>query len=259
MMFYIIKSVRGLLVIITLIFVEPIYGQGFVVDLGGEIPSEDDSIFYASVIDQVYGVEMYENLNHALGGDSTRYGYKKKLMRGWYEDYYPNAQLLHRGYYVDGHLKMYKNFYPNGQLERSFKSQDNVRSTVEKYYQDGAAKSNVVFKNGQSFKWEDYYPNGKMEYYEEYNKNLDYYVMKQTYYKSGQLQSQLELIKPSKKLYDKKEYYLDGKIKEEGQMGFSENLWDYLKIGKWLTYDESGKPLKEEIYINGKLNKEKSF
>ena len=234
-------------------------GQEFVIDLGDEVVSVDDSIFYASVIDPVYGIEMYESLNHELGGDSIRYGYKKKLMRGWYEDYYPNAQLLHRGYYIDGHLKMYKNFYPNGQLERGFKAQDNIRSVVEKFYQNGSVKSKVIYKDGLAFKWEDYYSNGNMEYYEEFNKSLDYYVMRQTYYKSGQLQTQLHLIKPSKKLYDSVEYFEDGAVKKKGQMGFSENLWDYLKIGKWLTYDKSGKLTKEELFINGKLNKEKSF
>lgn len=253
------RLVRVIFTVGVLILTTSSYGQYFVLDLGEEVVSQDDSIFYASVIDPVYGVEMYEKLNHVLDGDSLRYGYKKKLMRGWYEDYYPNAQLLHRGYYIDGHLKMYKNFYPNGQVERSFKAQDNIRSTVEKFYQNGFVKSKVIFKEAQTFKWEDYYSNGKMEYYEEYNKSLEYYVLKQTYYQSGQLQSQLELIKPSKKLYDKNEYFQDGVVKNEGQMGFSENLWDYLKIGKWLTYDKSGMLIREELYINGKLNKEKSF
>jgi len=224
-----------------------------------ELSEEDrisDSIFYATVIDDVYGIIAYEPLNHTTGGDSTREGWKGQLVQGWIEDYYPNDQLLHRGYYTEGHLKIYKNFYPSGQMERNYKSVDDHRSSMEMLYRDGTVKSKVIYKDGSAFKWTDYYKSGEMEYHEEMSKSLDYYTLRRTYFENGQIEDNLELVKPSKRLYISQKYNKKGVLLEEGQVIFSEMMWDYLKIDTWSIYNGSGKLIREEIYVKGKLNKE---
>ena len=219
----------------------------------------DDSIFLASILNEEYGFILYENLNYRLGGDSTRHDKKGYAARGWVEDYFPSGKLLHRGYYSDGCLKIYKNYFPDGITERSYKTIDHLRSTMERYYQNGTLKSNVLYKGGVPTKWEDYYPNGKLEYMEEFNKTLDYYIVRKSFYPNGKLHETLQLVKETKRLYEHKKFNDVGVLVEKGKMIYSEIVYDYQKIGKWIIYNDTGKPIKEETYDNGRLNKEKSF
>ena len=62
-----------------------------------------------------------------------------------------------------------------------------------------------------------------------------------------------------KLLYSKKEYFENGKIKTEGETVYNEDLLDYQRSGKWSYFDENGKLVKEEIYVNGKVNEEKKY
>ena len=90
---------------------------------------------------------LYEPLNMVLAGDSVRMenGY---AVNNWKEDFYDDGTLLHRGYYIDGQLKVYKNYYPNGQIEREFKNIDGFRSLQKKFYADGILKSEVKYMGG---------------------------------------------------------------------------------------------------------------
>src|SRR5689334_12695522 len=76
-----------------------------------------DTREFKAVYDSTYGINIYEALNMNTGGDSTRNDVKGYALQGWMEDFYPDGKVLHKGYYIDGQLKAYKNFYPNGQLE----------------------------------------------------------------------------------------------------------------------------------------------
>ena len=49
----------------------------------------------------------------------------------------------------------------------------------------------------------------------------------------------------------KKEFYENGRVKEEGTMLFRKDLGDYLKDGAWTYYDEKGNVTKTENYHNG--------
>jgi len=153
-------------------------------DLSSQIP--EDKKYDKSVVDEFFGIRMYEPLNVALGGDSVRMDKNGYAADGWREDYYEDGTLLHRGYYIEGQLKVYKNYYPNGQLEREFKSVDGFRSQVSLYYNDGTLKSNVKYVEGAALVWADYFPNGKMEYYEEYHKSFTYHIAKKSFYDNGQ-------------------------------------------------------------------------
>jgi antitoxin component YwqK of YwqJK toxin-antitoxin module len=211
------------------------------------------------VIDSIYGITIYEKLNPRLGGDSTRHGNDGHAAEGFIMDYYTNDQLLHKGYYEKGQLKLYKNFYPNGNVERNFRQIDLKKSKMILYYPDGKIKSEITYIDDQPLKWTDYYPNGNPEYYEENNKTFEYYIKQISYYENGAPKKSLELNNKKKLEYTETEYYPNGKIKAQGMVIFNRAVYDYQRKGKWLYYDENGVPVKEEFYANGVLEKEKDL
>jgi len=236
----------SILITSTLAYAQP--------DLESQVPH--DKKYDKSVVDETYGIQMYEALNMSLEGDSVRMenGY---AVNNWKEDYYEDGTLLHRGYYIDGQLKVYKNYYPNGQIEREFKNIDGFRSLQKKYYKDGTMKSEVKYMEGAALLWIDYYANGNMEYYEEYHKSFLYHIAKRSYYESGQAESLLERVK--KLNFTQSDYYENGKNKQEGTLSYDMNAYDYYRTGKWTYYSESGKATKEETYNNGKVSKTKDL
>lgn len=206
---------------------------------------------FKSVYDSTYGIILYEPLNLNIGGDSTRNDAKGYALQGWMEDYYSTGTLLHKGYYIDGQLKAYKNFYPNGQLEREFKMTDLTKSGMNVYYEDGKPKSIISYITGNAVKEEDYYRSGQLEYIEEYDKKCIYYLQRKFYSMSGKPTSLLELVDPKKKIYTSKEYYDNGNIKEEGPLVFNESMGDYQKNGKWNFYTENGSFKEAKTFSRG--------
>ena len=64
-----------------------------------------------AVIDEKFGIQIYEPLNIMLGKDTIRNDENGYAANGFIEDFYTSGQLLHKGFYVDGQLKLYKNYY----------------------------------------------------------------------------------------------------------------------------------------------------
>lgn len=209
----------------------------------------------SKVVDPEYGITMYEKLNFYIGGDSVRNDKKGYACQGWVEDIYESGGVLHKGYYEDGHLKIYKNFYANGTVERSFKLIDFKRSNMQLFYPDGKIKSDITYYEGGPQMWTDYYPNGQIEYIEESTKNLETIIQRKSYAEDGKPQEIFELTDPKKKIYSKKEYYEDGKIKAEGTMKYNPGSIDYQKDGMWKDYDVNGKAV-ESKWIKGEEIKE---
>ncbi|MBI4931970.1 MAG: hypothetical protein HY841_14515 [Bacteroidetes bacterium] len=203
------------------------------------------------VYDSAYGINAYEALNFGIGGDSTRNDGKGYAAQGWIEDIYPDGKTLHKGYYIDGQLKAYKNFFPNGQVEREFKMTDLNKSAMNVFYQDGKPRSSIVYIGSNVIKEEDYYSSGQLEYIEEYDKKGEYYTQRKFYSQNGKPTSLLELTDPKRKIYSSKEYYDSGNIKEEGPMIYNEAMGDYQKNGKWKFYDENGKLKEEKSFAKG--------
>lgn len=221
-------------------------------------PSSNSKKYDRSVIDSTYGINIYDNLNVVLGGDSVRNcnGY---ACNGWVEDYYTTGELMHKGYYQQGQLKTYRNFYPNNQVERVFKAIDDYKSSLKVYYEDGKTKSEVVYDGQSPIMWTDYYPNGQIEFQEVFNKSGEYYLSKKSFFENGKPETEMEMVSSKKKLYISKEYHPNGIIKEEGQVAYNPDMLDYQKIGTWKLYKEDGKPKGEQEYINGKLDSEKMY
>jgi antitoxin component YwqK of YwqJK toxin-antitoxin module len=205
------------------------------------------------VVDSTYGITMYEKLSPLLGGDSVRYDKKGYNIQGWWDDYYKSGKLLHKGFYVDGQLRAYKNYWENGQMERIYRVTDNKHCEVFLYYPDGKIKSEVHYYNGVANKQTDFFPNGNIDLQEESHGDNDYLIKRNTFYENGNALIIFELIDKRKKIYMHKEFFEGGKIKEEGTLKFSEAKGDFVKDGEWKYYNESAKLLKTEKYQNGEL------
>ncbi len=210
----------------------------------------------AKVVDPVYGITMYEKLNAKIGGDSVRNDRKGYACQEWVEDIYESGKILHKGYYEDGQLKIYKNFFENGNVERSFKTVDFKRSNMQIYFPTGKLKSEITYYDGNPQIWTDYYANGQIEYTEENTKDMEYLVMRKSFAENGKPQEIFEVTDPKKKRYSKKEYYENGKIKAEGPMKYNATAIDYQKDGSWNVYDEAGNVTKEK-WVRGEEIKDK--
>ncbi|MBN8703620.1 MAG: hypothetical protein J0M08_11180 [Bacteroidetes bacterium] len=220
----------------------------------GQFPS-DKKYKLIEVYDSTYGINIYDKLIMGFNSDTIRNDKRGYAGQGWIEDYYESGKTLHRGYYVDGQLKIFKNYFDNGQMERNFRVVDFKKSSMEVYYQDGKLRSKSEFVEGVAQKEEDYYPNGQLEYYEELAKDLDQVIQRKSFFMDGKPESTFELLDKKKKRYAKKEYHENGVLKEEGEMVYNENSLDYVKDGKWKTFDENGKITSEEEYVAGELNR----
>lgn len=209
----------------------------------------------SQVIDPDYGIQLYDKLIFALGGDSVRYGKKGYNVQGWVEDYYTTGTIIHKGFYEDGQLKVFKNFYPNGNVERSFRIVDMKRCELVIYYQDGKVKSEISYYESNAQKEVDYYPNGVVSFIEENEKNNNFLYKRNLYKEDGSPKIIFEITDKKKKTYLHQEYYDNGKLKEEGGMKYSPEAFDYVKDGNWTYYDETGKQIKKEKYASGSVIK----
>ncbi|MFH0866250.1 MAG: hypothetical protein V1904_08645 [Bacteroidota bacterium] len=209
--------------------------------------------------DDIY-IDIYDCYNPHMGGDSVRWKSPGIKYTGWYEEYYKNGKLKHKGYYNNGQLTtVYKNYFDDGQLERSFKLKDSRNCQLEIYYPSGILRSKVNYFKDQVLIWTDYYTNGNMEYYEENDKSFDYYIKLEYYYSNAKPQSTLELTDKKNKIYSSKEYWKNGAIKEEGMRIFNNTVQDYQKTGTWNVYDSGGNKIAEEDYVKGLLNDERKM
>jgi antitoxin component YwqK of YwqJK toxin-antitoxin module len=207
----------------------------------------------AEAVDSTYGITMYEKLTPLMGGDSVRYDKKGYNIQGWWDDYYVSGKLLHKGFYVDGQLRAYKNYWENGQVERMFRMEDYKHCEIFLYYPDGKIKSEVHYYNRVPNKQVDYYHNGNIDLYEESHGDNDYLLKRNTFFENGNAEILFELTDKKKKIYMHKEFFENGRVKEEGNLKYSADKLDYVKDGEWKTYDELGKLLKTEKYQNGEL------
>lgn len=205
------------------------------------------------VVDPTYGITMYNELIFTLGGDSVRYDKKGYNVQGWIEDYYTSGKVIHKGYYIDGQLKAFKNYYENGQIERSYRSTDFRHSEMLLYFSDGKIKSEVIYLGSKQQKETDYYPNGNIEFTEELDKDGELLLKRNTFYESGVPESSCEITDKRKKLFTRKDFYESGKLKEEGPLKYHPDLHDYLREGEWKFYKESGELIKKENYVGGKV------
>lgn len=197
------------------------------------------------------GIKMYNKLITSTGGDSIRYNKAGYNLQGWQEDYYSSGKLLHKGFYVDGQIKVFKNFYENGQVERSFITSDPARCSVDIFYPTGNVQKQILYYHGNPQHEYTYYLNGNPESIVEKDKDVQFVFKKNRYFENGQAASELEIIDKKNKRYISKEYYENGKLKEEGVLSLNMEKKDFVKDGEWIYYDEKGQVIKKEKFNKG--------
>ena len=205
------------------------------------------------ITDPDYGIIIYNKMCAIIGGDSIRYTKDGYNVQGWMEDYYISGKTLHKGFYVDGFIKIFKNYYENGQIERNFTSSDPRHSKLEIFYEDGKPRSKIEYFDGNPQNQYDFFKNGNPEYVEENDKDIEYLYKRNSFFESGTPESIFELLDKKTKKYIKKEYYQNGRLKEDGTMIFRKDLRDYQKDGVWNYYDNTGKIIKTENYYKGEI------
>jgi antitoxin component YwqK of YwqJK toxin-antitoxin module len=204
-------------------------------------------------------ISEYDVFCPVMGGDSIRI-YRGIKATGIVKDMHPDGSLKHKGYYDQGRItSSFTNYYPGGRMERSFKAVNDVKGNLLVYYENGNLKSQVEYVKGGTRRWTDYYSSGNKEFEEEFNKGLDYYLYMRFYYESGQPKILFELTDLKQKTYSYREYYENGRVKEEGQKFFNPSLNDYPMAGTWKYYDEQGKLIMEEDYERGQLVSDRKF
>ncbi len=207
----------------------------------------------ADIIDADYGIIRFNKLSPAMGGDSLRYTKDGYNAQGWQEDFYVSGKILHKGFYQDGFIKIFKNYYENGQVERNLYNTDPKRSKLEIFYEDGKVRSNITYFDGNPQNQYDFFKNGTPEYVEENDKDMEFLYKRNSYFENGLPETMFELVDKKSKKYIKKEFYTNGRVKEEGSMMFRKDLGDYQKEGVWTYYDDKGNTIKTEKFHNGTL------
>lgn len=207
------------------------------------------------VVDAEYGIIIYDKLVPCMGGDSIRYNKVGYNAQGWQEDRYASEKLLHRGFYIDGQIKVFKNYWENGNLERELIALDNLRCKLITYYPNGQTRSEITYYEGLEIKEKDYFENGSVELEEEVNKKEGYIIKRIINYPNSKPKIIMELTDKKIKIYSYKEYYENGNIKEEGTLNFRKDLNDYVKNGTWKFYDENGTLVKSVNFVNNEEQK----
>lgn len=219
----------------------------------GALSAQEKTTFTADSIDNQFGITRYRMYNPFIGKGQQRQKADGLPCEGYVTDLYADGNMLHKGFYTDGRLRLYKNFFPNGNVERDFKLIDDHKCTLKTYHANGKLRTKTKFVDANPIEYEEYYANGNLEFYEKYDNRYEYYLEQRSYQENGDLVFSLELEKKSKKLYQKKEYHENGKVKAEGPMHFNEVIGAYHKIDWWTVYSESGKALRQEEYSNNKI------
>jgi antitoxin component YwqK of YwqJK toxin-antitoxin module len=229
--------------------------------LGRASAQYDEPVLYdgnaAFLNDTLMGEEEvpdpYAPLNAALGGDSLRYC-KGIACAGWVEDHYPDGTLRHRGYYGDGKLLVYSNYHPNGLLEREFKVQGSTHCSIRTWHSNGVLRGETAYVNGDARTYTEHYTNGAVRYTEEKHPSQPYYKVMDVFAPDGKPISTLHIVDKKKIVFEQREYWSNGQLRAVGRSQFNPHRYDSQRIGAWTYYDASGKPVKEERYVEGKVH-----
>ena len=193
----------------------------------------------------------YERFNAFTMGDSVRLC-NKRPCNGIQKDFWENGSLKHKAYYQNARIiNGYENYFDNEQLERKFTIINASSAELVVYYKDGTLRSKVEYRRKNAIKWADYYPNGNLEFIEEYDNSMEYYIKYNFYFMNGSPQSTLELVDKNERIYTAKTYYKNGQLKEEGFRQLNMAAGDYVRIGEWKYYDEQGKLTESHNFHKG--------
>lgn len=218
--------------------------------------TDDDFFLRDDTIPDFVGITKYDAFCPILEGDSVRFCGKGPCT-GWVKDYYPGTEkLIHEGGYEYGRIaSSFTNYFLSGKIERSFvkKANGNYYS-LQVFDSLGYSITNLEYNKTIIIKRQDYGRDGKIELDEIYDKKGKYFLSQKYYYPGGIPFSELILADSRRNIYTYKEYFMNGKLKLEGQKVRNPEVNDYFNHGKWLIYDDSGKLIREDTYLKGLLS-----
>lgn len=204
-------------------------------------------------------IRLYDAFNEVLGGDSVRLC-NGQPCSGLIKDYHDNGELKHKGYYSKGRLTTtFKNYFDNGQLEREFKQKNANKAELTIYYDNGQLRSEITYWKGGELEWKEYGRDGKMEFYELYDKSLEFLEVRTYFHDNGNKQSHLELVDKKNKMYEQLIYYSNGVIKGKGKVLHNPFINAYRRTGEWIFFDENGNPEVKQEYVKGKVINEEEL
>ena len=199
-------------------------------------------------------IESYSNTNFHSDYNGFSFEVEQGEVLAYFGDFYFNADIKYEKLKA---VSSFMEIVPNEELTYTYVDLKKSKMTI--YYKDATVKSEIVYVGSEALKWEEYYPNATLEFVEEYNKSFEYYVFKANYFENGTPENTLELTDKKKLVYTQTYYHANGQIKEQGEMFYNKNVFDYERIGSWKTFDENGSPKKETKYVNGKVHSEKNL
>lgn len=107
----------------------------------------------------------YKMFSEELGGNKIRTEMSGAPCQGWIKDYYNNGQIRHKGYYVDGQVKIFKNYYDNGTIESSMKLKGHRKARVKLFHYNGNPKTVCNYMKGKPRKCGEFQYEGGVEIY----------------------------------------------------------------------------------------------
>lgn len=204
-------------------------------------------------------IKEYQVFNEFLGGDSVRLC-KGHPCTGKIKDYYQNGELKHKGYYNKGKLTTtYTNYFMNGQKERIFNKKNVNKAELKVFYRNGEERSLITYWKGEPLEWKEFTKNGTLEFYELYDKSLEYVEIRTYYFKDGTKSSHMEIKDKRKGVYTKKLFYEDGTLKAKGEVLHNRYINAYRHNNEWIYYDEQGNPELKQEYVKGKVVREEEL
>jgi antitoxin component YwqK of YwqJK toxin-antitoxin module len=204
-------------------------------------------------LDRGADLDQYERFNHFTGGDSLRYCGGRPCT-GWAEDLYGTGALKHRGLYDEGRLMVYRNHFPNGSVEREFKQQDAIKSTLRTFYEDGTLNSETKYADGSVVSHRDHYPNGAVRYVQERHRKEPYYLRMDLFASTGEPISLLRLVDRRNVEFELQDFHPGGVLQTVGRARYDPRRLDSVRIGTWRYYSADGSLVREEEYVSGKLH-----
>ncbi|MCF8332441.1 MAG: hypothetical protein K9H84_08325 [Bacteroidales bacterium] len=204
-------------------------------------------------------IREYQAFNEFLGGDSLRMC-KGQPCTGKIQDYHQNGKIKHKGYYYKGKLTTtYSNFFDNGQKERVFKKKNANKAELKILYRNGEPRSVITYWKGEPLEWKEYTNDGKLEFYELYDKSLEFVEIRTYYYENGSKSSHMQIKDKRKGIYSKKLFYKDGTVKAKGEVIHNRYINAYRHDNQWVYYDKKGNPELKQIYVKGKVIREEEL
>lgn len=203
--------------------------------------TEEKRYLQEEVLDSLGEISIYNRLIPSLNGDSIRFFANGEKLQGWKEDHYNSGKVLHKGFYKDGQLELFKNYWENGKMERVMAVIDSSHTNLEVYYESGNQRRQIIYYKGKIKRYSSFYPNNLLNHTEEYDEETGLLLKKKTWFANGQIESELVLQDQKTKKYKLNSYHSNGKLSESGTQYPSKKGEGFVRSGTWTIQDSTGK------------------